>query len=113
MSTKDIEVMSKEEKREYRRKRRIRNQRIAIASLIGSMVILIAVVVFGVVFVKKQSEINRQQQVIEEQIAEMVEMESEVVETIEETVVEEEIIEEETTTEFEDEVVLEDRKSVV
>ena len=108
MSTNDIEVMSKEEKREYRRKRRIRNQRIAIASLVGSMVILIAVVAFGVVFVKKQSEINRQQQVIEEQIAEMVEMESEVVETIEETVVEEEIIEEETTTEFEDEVVLDE-----
>ena len=56
MSTNDLEyeVLTKEEKREQRRLRRIRNQRIALAGLLGSVLILIAVVVGGIFFVNKK-----------------------------------------------------------
>lgn len=65
----EIEVLSKEEKRENRRQRRIRNQRIAYISLILTVILLIAALVGGIVFFKYQIEEKKQQE-FEEQIAE-------------------------------------------
>ncbi len=64
----EIEVLSKEEKRENRRQRRIRNQRIAFISLILSVVVLIAAIVGGIIVIKNQIDQKKQQQ-LEEQIA--------------------------------------------
>ena len=73
MQTNDIEMeeLSKEEKREYRRQRRIRNQRIAIISLIISIIVLAAVIIGGIFVINKTVETKRQQQEIEEQLAQM------------------------------------------
>ena len=100
MSTNDLEyeVLTKEEKREQRRLRRIRNQRIALAGLLGSVVLLIAVVVGGIFFVNKQAEVKMQQE-FEEQLA-VIEMEEEITEeNVVEDVLAEEVIEEEVTDE--------------
>ena len=99
----EIEVLSEEEKREYRRQRRIRNQRIAIISLILSILVLVAVVVGGIFLINNRTEMKRQQHEIEEQLAQM-EAEAEVsteeaVEEIQEEIVEEPEIQEEYTEE--------------
>ena len=96
MSTNDLEyeVLTKEEKREQRRLRRIRNQRMALAGLLGSVVILAAVIVGGIFFVNKQAEVKMQQE-FEEQIAEMEAEEEFVEETLVEEVLVEEVTEEE------------------
>lgn len=67
----EIEVLSEEEKREYRRQRRIRNQRMAIAGLIVSIIVLVGVVVGGIFLINRQAEEKRQQQEIEEQLAQL------------------------------------------
>ena len=94
MSTNELEyeVLCKEEKREQRRQRRIRNQRIALAGLLGSVLILIAVVVGAIFVINKQAEVQMQQEV-EEQLAEM-EAEEEMAEEMVEDVLVEEVIEE-------------------
>ncbi len=71
MQTNDIEVevLSEEERREYRRQRRIRNQRIAIISLILSILVLVGVIVGGVFFINSRIELKKQQQGEEEQLA--------------------------------------------
>ena len=105
MSTNDFEyeALSKEEKREQRRLRRIRSQRIAVAGLLGSILILAAVIVGGIFFANKQAEVKMQQQ-LEEQLAEMeVVDEMEVEETVGDDIVieetsDEEIAEEEVAT---------------
>ena len=80
----EIEVLTAEEKREYRRQRRIRNQRIAIVSLVVSILVLVAVVVGGVFLINNKMEMKKQQQEIEEQLAQMEDMATE--ETVGETV---------------------------
>ena len=97
MSTNELEYekLSKEEKREQRRQRRIRNQRIAIAGLLGSVLILIAVVVGAVFVINKQAEVKMQQE-FEEQLAQM-EAEEEIAEEAVEDVLAEEVIVEEAT----------------
>ena len=100
MSTNELEyeVLSKEEKREQRRQRRIRNQRIALAGLLGSVLILIAVI-FGAVFViNKQAEVKMQQE-FEEQLAQMEAVEEIVEEAVEDVLAEEVIVEEATDVE--------------
>ena len=79
----EIEVLSEEEKREIRRQRRIRNQRMAIIGLIVSIIVLVAVIVGGIFVINKQSEVKRQQQEIEEQLAAM---ESQAEEAVEEVI---------------------------
>lgn len=71
MQTNDIEVevLSEEEKREYRRQRRIRNQRMAIAGLIISILVLVGVIVGGIFLISRQTELKKQQQEVEEQLA--------------------------------------------
>lgn len=73
MRTKDIEIetLSKEEKREYRRQRRIRNQRIAVVGLIVAILVLVGVALGSVVLVNKQAELKKQQQEVEQQLAAM------------------------------------------
>ena len=97
MSTNELEYenLSKEEKREQRRQRRIRNQRIALAGLLGSVLILIAVVVGAVFVINKQAEVKMQQE-FEEQLAQM-EAEEEIAEEVVEDVLAEEVIVEEAT----------------
>ena len=97
MSTNELEYenLSKEEKREQRRQRRIRNQRIALAGLLGSVLILIAVVVGAVFVINKQAEVKMQQE-FEEQLAQM-EAEEEIAEEAVEDVLAEEVIVEEAT----------------
>lgn len=73
----EIEVLTAEEKREYRRQRRIRNQRIAIVSLVVSILVLVAVVVGGVFLINNKIEMKKQQQEIEEQLAQMEDMATE------------------------------------
>ena len=91
-------IDTKEEKREQRRLRRIRNQRMALAGLLGSVVILAAVIVGGIFFVNKQAEVKMQQE-FEEQLA-VIEMEEEITEeNVVEDVLAEEVIEEEVTDE--------------
>lgn len=70
----EIEVLTAEEKREYRRQRRIRNQRIAIVSVVISILVLAAVVVGGVFLINNKMEVKKQQQQIEEQLAQMEDM---------------------------------------
>ena len=104
MSTNELEyeVLSKEEKREQRRQRRIRNQRIALAGLLGSILILIAVVVAAFFVINKQAEVQMQQEV-EEQMAE-IEAEEEILEdnlvedVLAEDVIGEEVLDGETAT---------------
>lgn len=79
----EIEELTAEEKREYRRQRRIRNQRIAIISLIVSILVLAAVVVGGVFLINNRMEMKKQQQEIEEQLAQMEDIAAE--ETVGET----------------------------
>lgn len=67
----EIEVLSEEEKRENRRQRRIRNQRMAIIGLIASIIVLVAVIAGCIFIINKQSEVKRQQQELEEQLAAM------------------------------------------
>ena len=94
MSTNEVEyeVLSKEEKREQRRQRRIRNQRIALAGLLGSLLVLIAVVVAAFFVINKQAEIKMQQE-FEEQLAQM-EAEEAITEEAVEDVLAEEVDEE-------------------
>ena len=94
MSTNEVEyeVLSKEEKREQRRQRRIRNQRIALAGLLGSLLVLIAVVVTAFFVINKQAEIKMQQE-FEEQLAQM-EAEEAITEEAVEDVLAEEVDEE-------------------
>ena len=94
MSTNEVEyeVLSKEEKREQRRQRRIRNQRIALAGLLGSLLVLIAVVVAAFFVINKQDEIKMQQE-FEEQLAQM-EAEEAITEEAVEDVLAEEVDEE-------------------
>lgn len=106
----EIEVLSKEEKRENRRQRRIRNQRIAYISLILTVILLIAALVGGIVFFKYQIEEKKQQE-LEEQIAE-----SEIEEPTQEILnaAEEQVMEENSgdnsmvSTEYTDEMVLDE-----
>ncbi|MBR4981377.1 MAG: glycoside hydrolase family 3 protein [Lachnospiraceae bacterium] len=106
----EIEVLSKEEKRENRRQRRIRNQRIAYISLILTVILLIAALVGGIVFFKYQIEEKKQQE-LEEQIAE-----SEIEDFTEDILnaTEEEVMEENSgdntmgSTEYTDEMVLDE-----
>ncbi len=86
----EYEVLSKEEKREQRRLRRIRNQRIALAALIGSVLVLAAVIIGGIFLVNKQADVKMQQEV-EEQIAEL---EAETEEVVEEALGDDVLIEE-------------------
>lgn len=65
----EIEVLSKEEKRENRRQRRLKNQRIAYVSLVLAVIILIAAVIGGILFVKSQIN-KKQQQEMENQVVE-------------------------------------------
>ena len=65
----EIENLSKEEKREYRRQRRIRNQRIAVVGLLVTILVLAGVVWGSVFVINKQTELKRQQQEVEEQLA--------------------------------------------
>ena len=90
MSTNEVEyeVLSKEEKREQRRQRRIRNQRIALAGLLGSLLVLIAVVVTAFFVINKQAEIKMQQE-FEEQLAQMEAEEAITEEAVEDVLVEE------------------------
>lgn len=71
MQTNDMEVLNQEYKREYRRQRRIRNQRIAMISLIISVIVLIGVTVGSVFLVKSRMEVKKQQQEAEEQQKQM------------------------------------------
>lgn len=64
----EIEVLSEEEKREYRRQRRIRNQRIAVVALILSIIVLAGVIAGSIFLVNKHIE-NKKQQETEEQLA--------------------------------------------
>ena len=88
MQTNDIEmeVLTPEEKRENRRQRRIRNQRIAIVSLILSIVVFVGLVTGGIFLINNKIEIMKQQQEIAEQLAQM--EEENVEETVEEIVAE-------------------------
>ena len=100
MSTNEVEyeVLSKEEKREQRRQRRIRNQRIALAGLLGSLLVLIAVVVTAFFVINKQAEIKMQQE-FEEQLAQMEAEEAITEEAVEDVLaeeVDEEVADEET-----------------
>ena len=67
----EIETLSKEEKREYRKQRRIRNQRIAIVGLIVIILVLIGVTLGSIFIIGKQAELKRQEQEIEQQLAAM------------------------------------------
>ena len=67
----EIETLSKEEKREYRKQRRIRNQRIAIVGLIVTILVLIGVTLGSIFIIGKQAELKRQEQEIEQQLAAM------------------------------------------
>ena len=73
MQTNDmgIEVLSAEEKREQRRKRRIRSQRNAVIGLIVTILMLIGVIGGSVFFINKQINWKVQQQEIEEHLAEL------------------------------------------
>lgn len=65
----EIEVLSDEERRELRRERRIRNQRLAFAGLIIAIILLTAGVIGGVFAVQKV--LNERQQMEEEVIEEL------------------------------------------
>ncbi len=65
----EIEVLSDEERRELRRERRIRNQRLAFAGLIIAIILLTAGVIGGVFAVQKM--LNERQQMEEEVIEEL------------------------------------------
>jgi len=65
----EIETLSKEEKREYRRQRRIRNQRLAIVGLIVTILVLAGGVLGGIFIISKQAEMKGQQQEVENQLA--------------------------------------------
>ena len=110
MQTNDMEELNQEYKREYRRQRRIRNQRIAIISLIISVVVLAGVIIGGIFLVNSRLEFKRQQQEVEEQLAQIgADKESEL--TAEETIGEnsEEVAgDEEVSEEYTDEQVLDD-----
>lgn len=67
----EIEVLSKEEKREMRRQERMRKQKRAIAVLIVLVLMLVGIVVSAVLLINKQKETKRQQQQVQEQIASM------------------------------------------
>lgn len=67
----EIEVLSKEEKREMRRQERMRKQKRAIAVLIVLVLMLVGIVVSAVLLINKQKETKRQQQEVQEQIASM------------------------------------------
>ena len=88
MRTKDIEIetLSKEEKREYRRQRRIRNQRIAVVGLLVALLVLAGVALGSVVLINKQAELKKQQQEVLQQLEAMESEESteEVVPSVEE-----------------------------
>ena len=73
MRTNDIEIetLSKEEKREYRKQRRIRNQRIAVVGLIVTILVLAGAVWGSVFLINKQTELIKQQQEVEQQLAAM------------------------------------------
>ena len=104
MNTNDIELLSGEERREYRRQRRIRNQRIAFFALIASVLVLVAIALGGVFLVNKQIEEKKQQETVEELSEKVVNVEvtEQTValdEVVEENEVEEETIYEETNKE--------------
>lgn len=104
----EIEILSKEEKRENRRQKRIISQRIAYISLILSVIFLIAVIVGGVIFVKHQID-EKHQQEVEEQITENENLIEDVMEpAIEEDSEESSGEESENFTEYTDELVLDE-----
>lgn len=104
----EIEILSKEEKRENRRQKRIKSQRIAYISLILSVIFLIAVIVGGVIFVKHQID-EKHQQEVEEQITENENLIEDVMEpAIEEDSEESSGEESENFTEYTDELVLDE-----
>lgn len=87
---KEVDVLSMEEKREIRRQKRIRNQRIAYISLILGIIVLLAAVVGSILFVKYQIEEKKQLEAEEQRIEEETADDSEgVSEDIEGTVAEE------------------------
>lgn len=93
----EMELLSMEDKREHRRQRRIRNQRIAYLVLILSILALIGVIVGGVFFVNKKVKEKKTQAV--EEIVQTEEISQEdAEETIEEVPEEtiEEVLEEQT-----------------
>ena len=58
----ETEVVSKEEKREIRRNRRIRNQRMAVIGLMAMILVLGGIVCGSIFFVNQQLEKKKQQQ---------------------------------------------------
>lgn len=111
MRTNDIEMemLSEEEKRENRRQRRIRNQRLAYLGLILFVLILVGGIVAGVIFGGKYMKYQNQQEeeaVVTEQLEDNEEVTEEIVpEIIEEEVEIEVVSPEETEQEVLDEVV--------
>ena len=87
MQTNDMEreVLSEEEKREYRRQRRIRNQRIAIISLILFVILIVGLVIGGIFLINSRIELKKQQEVEEQMIQSEVEEEAAIGEIEEET----------------------------
>ena len=96
MNTNDIELLSGEERREYRRQRRIRNQRIAFFALIASVLVLVAIALGGVFLVNKQIEEKKQQETVEELSEEVVNVDVTEQTVAPDVVVEENEVEEET-----------------
>ena len=106
MQTNDIEmeVLSEEEKREYRRQRRIRNQRKAYIALILSIVILVGAIVGGIFFINYKLK-NSKKTVEDQQV--QTEMEN-VAENSSEEIIGESVKEEEEQKEDSEEEVLDD-----
>lgn len=61
MQTNDMEVLNQEYKREYRRQRRIRNQRIAMISLIVSVLVFVGVIAGGVFIINNRMDLKQQE----------------------------------------------------
>ena len=110
MSTNDleIEVLSDDEKRENRRQRRMKSQRIAYVSLVVFFVMLAVIVVGGIFVVNKEVGVVNQQYTSEEQVEEIETLEQENAESVVESASEEENIVETDVKEQEDAKVLDE-----
>ena len=108
----EMELLTEEEKRENRRQRRIRNQRLAYLGLILFIVVMIGAIVAGVIFSGKYIKVKKQQ--AEEEVVAEQEEESDVTEEIMEEVIEdEELVEVVTPGETEQEVLDEVVESII
>lgn len=103
----EIEMLSEEEKRENRRQRRIRSQRIAYISLGLSMIVLIAAMIGGIIFVKYQIDEKKQQE-LDEQITESDEFIEDSADNFVDENTEDSIIEESSESEYTTEAVLDE-----